>query len=83
MFMTQLWAVQSYPIEKEVLGVTLDTSEDLAINYDLDHDLHLEFSRSNIKFAVYIWNDGPNAMKRKKKTCQRNPRPQVWPFILV
>ena len=28
MFVTQLWAVQSYPVEKEVLGVTLDTSED-------------------------------------------------------
>ena len=29
MFVTQLWAVQSYPIEKEVCGVTLDTSEDV------------------------------------------------------
>ena len=29
MFMTQLWAVQSYPVEKEVLWVTLDTSEDV------------------------------------------------------
>ena len=27
MFVTQLWAVQSYPIEKEVFGVSLDTSE--------------------------------------------------------
>ena len=29
MFVTQLWAVQSYPVEKENLGVTLDTSEDV------------------------------------------------------
>ena len=29
MFVTQLLAVQSYPVEKEDLGVTLDTSEDV------------------------------------------------------
>ena len=29
MFVTQLRAVQSYPVEKELLEVTLDTSEDV------------------------------------------------------
>ena len=29
MFVSQLQAVQSYPVEKELLGVTLDTSEDV------------------------------------------------------
>ena len=33
MFVTQLWAIQSYPVEKEVFGVTLDTSEDVLMSW--------------------------------------------------
>ena len=50
--------------------------------FDLDHDLHLAFSRSNIEFSIsqpkVVW-----LPRNKKQTYQLNSRPQMWPMGLT
>ena len=50
--------------------------------FDLDHDLDLEFSRSNMEFAI----SQPKMVglpRNKKQTYRLNSRPQMWPWGLT
>ena len=52
------------------------------IGFDLDHDLDLEFSRSNMEFAI----SQPVMFRlplNKKQTYWLNSRPQMWPWGLT
>ena len=54
----------------------------VTIRYDLGHDLVLEFSRSNIEFAM----SRPKMVRlprNKKQTYRLNSRPQMWPMGLT
>ena len=54
----------------------------MTINFDLGHDLDLEFSRSNTEFVIsqpkFIW-----LAWNKKQTYRWNSRPQMWPSPLT
>ena len=50
--------------------------------FDLDHDLDLEFSRSNMEFPI----SQPKVIRlprNEKQTTRLNPRPQMWPMGLT
>ena len=52
------------------------------IRFDLGHDLDLEFSRSNMEFAI----SQPNMVRlprNEKQTYRLNSRPQMWPMGLT
>ena len=54
----------------------------MTIRFNLGHDLDLEFSRSNVKFAI----SQPKVVRlprNKKQTYQLNTRPQMWPIGLT
>ena len=55
---------------------------DVIIGFDLGHDLDLEFSRSNIEFAIsqpkMVW-----LPRNEKQTYRLNSRPQRWPMGLT
>ena len=53
----------------------------MTIGFDLGHDLDLEFSRSNIEFAI----SQPKMVRlprNEKETYRLNSRPQMWPMGL-
>ena len=50
--------------------------------FDLGHDLDLEFSRSNIEFAI----SQPKMVRlprNEKQTYWLNSRPQMWPMVWI
>ena len=54
----------------------------MTIGFDLGHDLDLEFSRSNMEFAI----SQPNMVRlprNEKQTYRLNSRPQMWPMGLT
>ena len=54
----------------------------MTIGFDLGHDLDLEFSRSNIEFAI----SQPKIVRlpwKEKQTYRLNSRPQMWPMGLT
>ena len=54
----------------------------MTIGFDLGHDLDLEFSRSNMKFAI----SRPKVvrlLRNEKQTYRLNSRPQMWPMGLT
>ena len=54
----------------------------MTIEFDLGHDLDLEFSRSNIEFAV----SQPKMVRlpqNEKQAYRLNSRPQMWPSSLT
>ena len=52
------------------------------IGFDLDHDLDLEFSRSNMEFAIYQ-PEMVRLPRNKEQTYRLNSRPQMWPWGLT
>ena len=54
----------------------------VAINFDLDHDLDLEFSRSNIQFVRFLHNM-VLLPRNEIQTYWLNTRPQMWPSTLT
>ena len=54
----------------------------VAINFDLDHDLDLEFSRSNIQFVRFL-HDMVLLPRNEIQTYRLNTRPQMWPSTLT
>ena len=53
----------------------------VTIGFDFSHDLDLEFSRSNIEFAI----SQPKMVRlprNEKQTYRMNSRPQMWPMDL-
>ena len=54
----------------------------MTIRFNLGHDLDLEFSRSNVKFAI----SQPKVVRlprNEKQTYLLNTRPQMWPIGLT
>ena len=54
----------------------------MTIGFDLGHDLDLEFSRSNIEFAI----SQPKMIRlprNEKRTYELNSRIQMWPLVLT
>ena len=54
----------------------------MTIGFDLGHDLDLEFSRSNIEFAI----SQPKMVRlprNEKQTYRLNSRPQMWPMVWI
>ena len=54
----------------------------MTIGFDLGHDLDLQFSRSNMEFAI----SRPKMVRlprNKKQTCRLNFKPQMWPSDLT
>ena len=54
----------------------------VTIRFDLGHDLDLEFSRSNMEFAI----SQPNMVRlpqNEKQTCRLSSRPHMWPMGLT
>ena len=54
----------------------------MTIGFDLGHDLDLEFSRSNIEFAI----SQPKMVRlprNEKQTYRWNSRPQMWPMVWI
>ena len=54
----------------------------MTIGFDLGHDLDLEFSRSNIEFAI----SQPKVVRlprNEKQTYRLNSTPQMWPMGLT
>ena len=64
--------------QKANILIEFDASN-VTIRFDLDYDLHLAFSRSNIEFSIsqpkVVW-----LPQNKKQTYQLNSRPQMWPM---
>ena len=57
-------------------------ASNVTIGFDLGHDLDLEFSRSNIEFAL----SQPKVVRlprNKKQTYRLNSRPHIWPMALT
>ena len=57
-------------------------ASNVAIRFDLCHDLDLEFSRSNIEFPI----SQPKVVRlprNEKQTYRLNSRPQIWPMGLI
>ena len=54
----------------------------MTIGFALDHDLDLDFSRSNMEFAIsqpkMVW-----VPRNEKQTYRLNSRPQRWPMGLT
>ena len=64
--------------QKANISIELRASN-VTIEFDLGHDLDLEFSRSNMKFAI----SQPKVVQlpqNQKQTYQLNSRPQMWPW---
>ena len=57
-------------------------ASNVTIRFNLGHDLDLEFSRSNMDFAIsqseMIW-----LPQNEKQTYQLNSRPEIWPIGLT
>ena len=51
----------------------------MTIGFNLGHDLDLEFSRSNMEFAISQPIMVP-LLRNEKQTYQLNPSPQMWPM---
>ena len=54
----------------------------MTIRFDLGRDLDLEFSRSNIEFAI----SRPKMVRlprNEKQTYRLNSRPQMWPMVWI
>ena len=67
--------------QKANISIELWTSN-LTIEFDLGHDLDLEFSRSNTEFAI----SQPKMVLlpgNRKQTYRLNSRPQMWPSGLT
>ena len=66
---------------KTNISIELKTSN-VTIGFDLGHDLDLEFSRSNMEFAIsqpkMFW-----LPRNEKQAYQLNFRPQMWPSGLT
>ena len=54
----------------------------MTIGFDLGHDLDLEFSRSNVKFAI-SQSKMVRLPRNEKKTYRLISRPQIWPLGLT
>ena len=57
-------------------------ASNVTIGFNLDHDLDLDFSRSNMEFAI----SQPKMVRlprNKKQTYRLNSRPQMWPMGLT
>ena len=57
-------------------------ASNVTIRFDLGHDLDLDFSRSNVEFAI----SQPKMVRlprNKKQTYRMNSRPQMWPMGLT
>ena len=66
---------------KANISIDLQTSN-MTIGFELGHDLDLEFSRSNIEFAISL----PKMVQllgNEKQTHRLNSRPQMWPSDLT
>ena len=66
---------------KANIAIELKASN-VTIMFDLGHDLHLEFSMSNMEFAIsqpkVVW-----LPRNEKETYRLNSRPQMWPMGLT
>ena len=68
-------------IRKANISIELYGSN-VTIGFDLDHDLDLEFSRSNMEFPI----SQPKVVRlprNEKQTFWLNSRPQMWPMVLT
>ena len=63
---------------KRKANISIDLkASNVTIGFDLGHDHDLQFSRSNMEFAIYlpkmVW-----LSRNEKQTCRLNSRPQMW-----
>ena len=66
---------------KENISIELQSSN-VTIGFDLEHDLDLDFSRSNMEFAIFQ----PKMVRlprNEKQTYRLNSRAQMWPSALT
>ena len=79
LYLSQKWS-DCHKMKSKHIDWTLGLKCD--IRFDLDHDLDLEFSRSNMEYAI----SQPKMVRlprNEKQTYQLNFRPQIWSMGLT
>ena len=87
-FQGQMWKLlyisQSGPVAmKRKANISIEFwASNVTVGFDLGHDLDLQFSRSNMEFAI----SQPKMVRlprNEKQTYCLKPRPQMWPLGLT